>query len=174
MFTALVAKALCEVSKLEKMSGRLQLTCQYDIAHKRLVTSLDNFYDDDGLYASYIRNGQKVGKHCYTQATILFADGAPVERATHMCDVLRNPDGKAIDMTLAALQLKYDALVRYADDRKFCIDEIKRIFGGMVLGGATSFWETANGEADFDDAGSLCHGWSAVACYVLDNYYKTK
>lgn len=172
--TALVAKALCEVSKLEKMSGRLQLACQYDIAHKRLVASLDNFYDDDGLYASYIRNGQKVGKHCYTQATILFADGAPVERATHMCDVLRNPDGKAIDMTLAALQLKYDALVRYADDRKFCIDEIKRIFGSMVLGGATSFWETANGEADFDDAGSLCHGWSAVACYVLDNYYKTK
>lgn len=172
--TALVAKALCEVSKLEKMSGRLQLACQYDIAHKRLVASLDNFYDDDGLYASYIRNGQKAGKHCYTQATILFADGAPVERATHMCDVLRNPDGKAVDMTLAALQLKYDALVRYADDRKFCIDEIKRIFGGMVLGGATSFWETANGEADFDDAGSLCHGWSAVACYVLDNYYKTK
>lgn len=156
------------------MSGRLQLACQYDIAHKRLVASLDNFYDDDGLYASYIRNGQKVGKHCYTQATILFADGAPVERATHMCDVLRNPDGKAIDMTLAALQLKYDALVRYADDRKFCIDEIKRIFGSMVLGGATSFWETANGEADFDDAGSLCHGWSAVACYVLDNYYKIK
>lgn len=173
--TALVAKALCEVSKLEKMQGKLRIACEYDAAHKRLVDALDGFYDEsDGLYASYIRNGQKDGKHCYTQATVLFADGAPVESVTHMCDVLRNPDGKAVDMTLAALQLKYDALVRYADDKKFCIDEIKRIFGGMVLGGATSFWETANGEADFDDAGSLCHGWSAVACYVLDNYCKTK
>ena len=91
-----------------------------------------------------------------------------------MRDVLRNPDGKAVDTTLVALSLKYDALVRYADDRKFCIDEIKRIFGGMALGGATSFWETAIDEADFDDAGSLCHGRSAVVCCVLENYYKIK
>ena len=54
-----------------------------------------------------------------------------------MRDVLRNPDGKAVDTTLAVLSSKYDALVRYADYRKFCIDKIKRIFGGMVLGGAT-------------------------------------
>lgn len=173
--TALVAKALCEVSRLEKMQGRLRIACEYDVAHKRLVTALNGFYDEsDGLYASFLRNEQKTGKHCYTQATVLFADGVPAEKTAHMCDVLRNPGGKAADMTLAALQLKYDALIRYADDRKFCIDEIKRIFGGMVLGGATSFWETANGEADFDDAGSMCHGWSAVACYVLDNYRKTK
>jgi hypothetical protein len=55
-------------------------------------------------------------------------------------------------------------------DLEFCVKEIEEVFGGMLLSGATSYWETAYGEADFSDAGSLCHGWSAVACYVFDKY----
>ena len=31
--------------------------------------------------------------------------------------------------------------------------------------GATTFWETELGEKDFDNAGSLCHGWSALPIY---------
>ncbi|MFQ7077041.1 MAG: hypothetical protein ACLRSW_03420 [Christensenellaceae bacterium] len=36
----------------------------------------------------------------------------------------------------------------------------------MLKRGATTFWETIKGEADFEGAGSLCHGWSAVPVYV--------
>ena len=170
--TALVAKALSGIAELEQKQNNLAKCSAYLAAYEMLVGALENFYDgNDGLYASYVTNGQKAGKHCYTQAAVLFADGVSASRAAHLCDVLRNPDNKAADITLAALQLKYDALVRYANDKKYCLDEVVRIFGGMICGGATSFWETANGEADFEDAGSLCHGWSAVACYVLDNYF---
>jgi len=35
----------------------------------------------------------------------------------------------------------------------------------MVFAGATTFWETPRGAADFDHAGSLCHGWSALPVY---------
>lgn len=44
----------------------------------------------------------------------------------------------------------------------------------MLFQGATSYWETSLGEADFDDTGSLCHGWSAVGCYVFDKYLQQK
>lgn len=174
--TALVAKALRGIAELEARQHNTSKQAEYAQAAKMLVAAVDNFYDEkDGLYASYVTNGQKVGKHCYTQAAVLFADCAvDKEKIANLCDVLRRPDGKAADITLAALQLKYDALVRYANDKQYCIDETVRIFGNMVCGGATSFWETANGEADFEDAGSLCHGWSAVACYVLDNYLKQR
>jgi hypothetical protein len=35
----------------------------------------------------------------------------------------------------------------------------------MLFAGATSFWETGRGGDDFDRAGSLCHGWSALPVY---------
>ena len=38
----------------------------------------------------------------------------------------------------------------------------------MLEKGATSFWETINGDADFGNAGSLCHGWSAMPIYYLN------
>ena len=40
--------------------------------------------------------------------------------------------------------------------------------GYMLDEGATTFWETMAGWKDFQNAGSLCHGWSALAAY----YYR--
>ena len=44
---------------------------------------------------------------------------------------------------------------------------IEQTWGKMLDAGATTFWETIKGASDFNDAGSLCHGWSAVPLYVL-------
>jgi hypothetical protein len=35
----------------------------------------------------------------------------------------------------------------------------------MVEYGVGTVWETELGESDFDNAGSLCHGWSALPIY---------
>lgn len=42
---------------------------------------------------------------------------------------------------------------------------IEREFYPMLADDSTTVWETAFGQADFNNAGSLCHGWSAVAVY---------
>lgn len=42
--------------------------------------------------------------------------------------------------------------------------------GGMLFDGATSFWETLIGSEDFNGAGSLCHGWSAIPVYLYLKY----
>ena len=44
---------------------------------------------------------------------------------------------------------------------------LKEYYGGMLSVGATTFWETELGEADFDGAGSLCHAWSAAPVFLL-------
>ena len=41
----------------------------------------------------------------------------------------------------------------------------------MLDAGATTFWETELGATDFDGAGSLCHGWSAVPLYIICHYF---
>ena len=36
----------------------------------------------------------------------------------------------------------------------------------MLDDGSTTVWETLEGAEAFHNAGSLCHGWSAVPIYV--------
>lgn len=170
--TALVCRAAYEIGKLEEREGNAsEAELCYERAQK-LAASLENFYDErSGLYASYVRGGKKEGYHVFTQAAVLSLGHVPEARKKTMLDVLKNPAGRAVDITLAGLQMKYDALCQNGEI-KACVDEIVSLFGGMLFSGATSYWETANGEADFEDAGSLCHGWSAVACYVFDRYLK--
>jgi hypothetical protein len=49
------------------------------------------------------------------------------------------------------------------------LGDIARIYRPMVELGVGTVWETEMGQADFDNAGSLCHGWSALPIY----YYHT-
>ena len=73
--------------------------------------------------------------------------------------------------TLSMQSFRFDALLRTNSEKytPVVLDEIDRTCLAMLRSGATTFWETALGEADFDGAGSLCHGWSALAIY----YYET-
>ena len=48
------------------------------------------------------------------------------------------------------------------------IDEIRTNYGEMSEYGSDTVWETVVGESDFDNAGSLCHGWSAVPIYIYN------
>ena len=62
----------------------------------------------------------------------------------------------------------YDALLLFGGKyREYILQEIRETYGNMLQAGATTFWETEKGEADFGGAGSLCHGWSAIPVYYL-------
>ena len=74
------------------------------------------------------------------------------------------------DCSLSMKIFKYDALLatdkgKYQD---WILNEIRREYGKMIEQGNT-VWETIDGASAFDNAGSLCHGWSAVPIlYLLD------
>ncbi len=75
-------------------------------------------------------------------------------------------DKNLIQTSLSMLTYKYDALLAADPDNKdFILNEIREQYGYMLNEGATSFWETIKGEADFSNAGSLCHGWSALPAH---------
>ena len=80
-------------------------------------------------------------------------------------DALKN-DQALIPATLSMLPFVYDALLARDDIcREYVLTDIRKKYGQMLEGGATAFWETLDGEAAFDGAGSLCHGWSAIPIY---------
>lgn len=80
-------------------------------------------------------------------------------------------DGKMAPISLSMQCFKYDAWLRV--DREYftpiILEDIERIYTPMIEFGSTTVWETALGEKDFKNAGSLCHGWSALPVY----YYHT-
>lgn len=76
------------------------------------------------------------------------------------------------NMITASLSMRcflYDALLTNKDKySNYIIEDIKMRYKKMLDAGATSFWETEIGQADFDNAGSLCHGWSAIPIYYFN------
>ena len=101
------------------------------------------------------------------------ADG---EKRARICEKLVS--GELIQCTLSMLPFKYDALL--AEDtekyRDYVLSDIDKNYAHMLKSGATSFWETLKGAADFGGAGSLCHGWAAapIAYYHQLGVVKSK
>lgn len=74
-------------------------------------------------------------------------------------------------VTLSCTIYKYEALLRRPEVHgRAVFADVARRWGGMLFAGATSLWETEKGAWDFDNAGSLCHGWSAVPVYLYYAY----
>ncbi len=126
----------------------------------------DAFYDKAaGLYcAGTAQRGlyTELGNSLAILAGVATGD-VKEEVAGHLCG-----ENAMVPATLSMRGFKYDALLAADGDyAAFVLEDIERIYGRMLALGATSFWETEKGEADFDGAGSLCHGWSAIPVYYF-------
>lgn len=77
-------------------------------------------------------------------------------------------DESLIPVTLSMNTFYYDALLLLDEGfGAFVVEDIRKKYSKMLSEGATTFWETELGWQDFDGAGSLCHGWSAIPVYYF-------
>ena len=146
------------LSDLAEQIARLRVACQrfWHADRKVFVTCLDADLPDSEL----------------VQALMLCAGVASPTQHPILLDKLANPETNGLTaITLSHSIYKYHALMsnpeRYA---AFVANDIARIWGTMLFHGATTFWETEKGAWDFFNAGSLCHGWSAIPVYLLHQY----
>lgn len=163
--TAYLALALDAMANLLRALGRD--ASDIEAWRSRTVAALQDFWDEkSGAYAAFIdADGERSVYSQLMQALALLCGGVPEARARSLRHRLAF-ETDLISATLNDAMLRYQALMQeetlYAD---FVFDEIARVWGEMLFSGATSFWETALGERDFHNAGSLCHGWSAIPAY---------
>ena len=124
----------------------------------------DNFYDAKrGLFCTKPKEA-----HYSKLANALAILAGVVEKDTAIKiadEILVAPD--VIDASLSMRGFVYDALILTDKERykTYILDEIDRTYTPMLALGNGTVWETVLGEADFDNAGSLCHGWSAIPIY---------
>jgi len=78
-----------------------------------------------------------------------------------------------VPVTLSMKTFYYDALLEIDEKYgEYIIDDIYKNYKHMLDNDATTFWETIIGAADFGNAGSLCHGWSAIPIYYYNKLGK--
>lgn len=128
------------------------------------------FYaEEQGAYKNYITKTGEESFSQLTQALALLAGCVPKKKEHDIRKKLLS--GELVETSLSYLLFKYEALLMEPEIYgEYVLDDIARQWGRMLYEGATSFWETISGEADFDRAGSLCHGWSAVPIYIFWRY----
>ena len=131
----------------------------------------EKFWNEkEGVFNTYLINGKREHLSEFVQAIALYCGICDSEKQNLLCDVLLNRNDLA-PISLGVMVYKYDALVRYdKKNLRFVFDDIAEKWGHMLYKGATSFWETLDGEADFNNAGSLCHGWTASPLYFYCKY----
>ena len=164
--------AFADASRLYGLLGDAENSQQYAAAAHALNLALRAFWiKDKQVFASFITENGLCHECELTQALLICAGAADEKQIDQVLPKLASPDGSLIPTTLSCSIFKYDALMRRADRYAAdVIEEIARVWGKMLFNGATSFWETDLGAWDFDNAGSLCHGWSAIPIYVYYRY----
>lgn len=130
------------------------------------------FYNPENKFFFDFTNRPEIQPSALTQAMCVLCGAADGLEQDNLLNAIANNGGligntEVIPATLSMACFRYDALLKInkEDYKNTILDEIDRDCGYMLEQGATTFWETLKGEADFGGAGSLCHGWSAMAAY---------
>lgn len=165
--SAFVIMALDSLSMLCKSLGDGEFE-KYSTISKNMKTAVQKFWiEEKGCYASFIKDGKKHHFSELTNSLLICAHAVPTDKKDSVLNALKSE--KLLKITLSHSIFRYEALLENAENREYVLSDIAEKWGYMLYQGATSFWETIDGSSAFANAGSLCHGWSAVPIYI---YFK--
>lgn len=173
---AFFSLALAHMEEICEAVGRSDRAAVYAATRERLNRAMaETFYRPDVKLFETFDNIHRGTYAVLTQALCLLCGAADSVDKTVMLDVLASNGTvdhglHVVPNTLSMNSFRFDALLKQ-DKEKYApviLDEIDREYLRMLREGATTFWETSLGAEDFDGAGSLCHGWSALPIYYYE------
>ncbi len=131
------------------------------------------FNQEEGYYFTKItptEDGNKRFHLCQlANALAVCADMCPESELDRVLDQMVN-NKALLPTTLAYSIFRYDAMMKRPQTyARAVFDDVAATYSIMLRRNATTFWETIHGD-DFDYAGSMCHGWSAVPVYLYFRY----
>ncbi len=118
------------------------------------------YVPETGLYRTAL-NAEGYSELCSAFAVLCGA--ATGEIAANVCERIAKGEN-LIPSTLSMKAFTYDAMLQTNREqyKEWILNDIDKTYSAMLEAGATSFWETVDGAKAFRNAGSLCHGWSAM------------
>ncbi len=168
---AFFSMVLRSIAKLEQALGNHAAAKAY-LAQKYALDARmhETFWDaSHGVYASFVRGEERFHYAELSNALIVYAGACPEACEDTVLAALAA--GTMLPVTLSHSIFKYEVLLRKpARYAKAVFDDIAEVFGRMLYNNATTFYETVDGARAFSNAGSLCHGWSAIPTYLYHAY----
>ena len=162
ILNALLSLAL---QRMAEISSALSMENHYaEIAEKLNVSTREHFYfPEKELFFDRCSN-QKYS--VLGNALAILCGACTKEKAKTLCEKMRK-DSSFTKISLSMKCFLYDALLMVDREkhRDYILDDIEKIYRPMVNCGVGTVWETEDGWRDFENAGSLCHGWSALPIY---------
>lgn len=168
--TALNCLYSMALQSMQKLADALGCPAEYaTLARATNRAIYEKFYD--GARGVFANSTEDASASELANALAILSGAIEGREAAALAEILAAGGGSMTPATLSMLCFKYDALIKTDSEkyRQYVLDDISARYRKMLDQGATSFWETEKGERDFDNAGSLCHGWSAMPVY----YYHT-
>ena len=173
------AKRILELVRSDSRYRQIGVVCAdmaaYQNAKKQINDAIYStfYHKETGMFE--ICDRQDINQYSVLANALGYLCGAvpKCEEERLLQSILHNRgNGKAevIPATLSMHTFRYEALLKADRDRykQSVLEEIDEVYSKMLMKGATSFWETEDALA-YEDAASLCHGWSAMPVY----YYNT-
>jgi hypothetical protein len=171
LFFVMALQAIVEISEI--CNDKTSMT-RYKQQANRTAYAINNKFwvESKKLYQTYIGE-QAINNHFaeLTQALAILANITEKHNIHILQKKLLLHNNNLVATTLSQSLYKFEAILSTGE--KFARDVFEKInndWGDMLYNGATSFWETLKGQADFAYAGSLCHGWSAIPAYFFQKY----
>ena len=153
------------LQKMSEISEALGVKSFYGKISEKLNSSIRNaFYDHDkGLFRD--RNGE-VSYSVLGNSIAILCGACEKDKAENLCGKLWM-DSSLTPVSLSMKCFFYDACLCVDREkyRSYILEDIEKCYRPMVEYGVGTVWETEIGEKDFKNAGSLCHGWSALPIY---------
>lgn len=170
---AFVSMAFESLSRICKMLNKNDLAADYLQKHNALNAVVDREFwcEEKKAYYTYIHinSGEKTHFSQLNQALVVYCGACSENKLDAVLNNIVN--GGFYEATLSHTIFVYDALMKRPEKyAKYVLKDIADKWGYMLYSGATTFWETIDGAAAFANAGSLCHGWSAVPVYIYFRY----
>lgn len=162
----LLSIALQEFCKICDLLGEENEEYQSVVAQLNVQINKTFYRPESGLYTNY---AEETSYSELVNSLMILCGAATGDRAKYICECMTS-DSRMTKTSLSMMCFKYDALLKINKEvyLPIIIKDIEEKYSAMLEAGATSFWETELGEADFAKAGSLCHGWSAMPVYYLN------
>jgi hypothetical protein len=171
---AFLSLALMNLSAMAEKLGELEDAKYYAERSKALNEAVFAYFYDTEKKLFVTRHEGDHRYHVLTNAMCMLCGAADGTDKSAIIDVLlTNGNENVVPNTLSMNSYRFDALLNESECYGDAIlREIDEVYLSMLCQGATTFFETIDGEKAFAGAGSLCHGWSALPVYYYHKLLK--